>query len=82
MNIQGKEFEDGVLVIRINYSRSEHAGVGGCFQIVDVYIEGETDESIAKSLDIDYGIHYSDIIDFLHDLNIDPKTIDYCIEAD
>lgn len=82
MNIQFKEFEDGVLVIRINYSRSEHAGAGGCFQIVDVSIEGETDKSITKSLDIDYGIHYSDINDFLNDLKIKPETIDYRIEID
>lgn len=82
MIIQEKEFDDGVLAVRVDYGRSEHAGASGCFQIVDVYIDGVSDDSITDKLDIDFGKHYLDISDFLRDLGVNPTAINYRVEVD
>ena len=79
MFIQGKEFENGVLVVTTNYSRSEHAGAGNCFQIVDISIENETGDeySISEKLNIDHGCHYFNFKEFLCDLEIDITDVNY-----
>lgn len=80
MEIQGKEFEIGHLIIYVDYARSEHAGAAGCFQVVDISIEGSSEISILKDIEIDQGKHYFDINEFFNDINLDIKKISYRIE--
>lgn len=77
MIIQNQEFMDGELVIYEDYTRSEHAGAGGCFQIVNICIEGDTDLSILDKLQIDQGRHYHNVKELLDELNVDSKLISY-----
>lgn len=77
LKIQGKDFSEGELVIYTNYERSEHAGAGGCFQIVDIYIEADKDESILTDLDIDQGRHYHNIDEVLQDLQVSRGLINF-----
>lgn len=83
MIIQKKVFPDGELVIYKDYESSEHAGAGGCFQIGDIAIEGEKDESILDKVAIDHGKHYHDIDEVLRDLGLDSADVhcrgeEYC----
>lgn len=81
MKIQQKEFEDGELVIYVDYSRSDHAGAGGCFQIVNIEIEREDNVSILDDINIDPGVHYHDIKDVLKDLELDSMKVDFRVEC-
>lgn len=48
-----EKISDGVLCIVVDYSRTEHAGARGCFQICDIYIEdinGNEEKHIEKSI--------------------------------
>ena len=65
VKIQNKIFLDGELIIYTDYKRSEHAGAGGYFQVVDICIDSK---SILKDLDIDQGTHYYDMKNVLQDL--------------
>lgn len=65
------------MVIYTDYERSEYAEAGGCFQIVDIYIEAYTDESILADLDIDQGIHYHNIDEVLQDLQVSLGSINF-----
>ena len=73
MVIQNKIFPDGELVIYVDYSVSERAGAGGCFQIFDICIDENI--SILSDLKIDIGFHYNHINDVLQDLEIIPGTV-------
>ena len=77
MKIQNKTFPEGELVIYTSYIRSEHAGAGGCFQIVDICIEGDIDKSILNDVNIDQGTHYQSINQVLKDLKISSDSINF-----
>ena len=77
MIIQNKTFPDGELVIYTDYKRSTHAGADGCFQISDIRLEGYSDRSILKELNIDQGIHYHNIKQVLQDLLLPINFKDY-----
>lgn len=77
MKIQGKEFKDGILVIETDYSRSSHAGAGGCFQVVNIWIEGDSDASIIDEIQIDQGQLYFSLNDVLEDLGVNPDDTNY-----
>lgn len=81
MEIQGKEFENGELIFYVDYARSEHAGAAGCFQVVDISIEGNSETSILKDIEIDQGKHYFDINELLIDLNLDIEKTSYRVET-
>lgn len=72
MKIQGIDFEDGKLVIYTDYSRSNHAGAGGSFQIVDIFLNNN---SILTKLDIDQGRHYFNLNEVAEDLEISPNKV-------
>ena len=80
MIIQGKEFEEGQLIVYVDSRHSNSAGAGGCFQISDITIDGEDEESILDQLKIDMGFHYLCEKDVLDDLDCDPDAIDYRFE--
>lgn len=67
MKIQRKDFCDGELVVYADYSRSEHAGAGGLFQIADVRLNGR---SILNKLKIDQGRHYFECSEVAEDLRV------------
>lgn len=77
MVIQGKVFKEGELIIYTDYKRSAHAGAAGCFQVIDVCIDGDTETSILQDIDIDQGKHYFEISEVLNDLEIDLIYIDF-----
>ena len=80
MKIQGKEFENGKLIFCLDYARSEHTGAAGCFQVVDISIEGSSETSILKDIEIDQGKHYFDINELVNDLNLDIPKVSYRVE--
>ena len=73
MKIQGIDFEDGKLEIYPDYSRSQHAGADGCFQIIDIYLNNK---SILKKLNIDQGRHYFTLDEVAKDLKVNSNEID------
>lgn len=79
MFIQGKEFSDGIICVVVDYSRSEHAGAGGCFQVCDICIEDTNgnEKSILKAVLIDQGKHYLKLEEVIKDLGLNPKFVDY-----
>lgn len=72
MKIQGRDFEDGELEIYTDHSRSEHAGAGGCFQIVDILLNNN---SILAKLNIDQGRHYFNLNEVAEDLEVNPNQV-------
>lgn len=81
MEIQGKEFGICELIFYVDYARSEHAGAAGSFQVVDISIEGNSETSILKYIEIDSGKHYFDINELFNDLNLDSKKASYRVET-
>ena len=81
MEIQGKEFENGELIFYVDYARSEHVGAAGSFQIVDISIDGSSETSILKDIEIDQGKHYFDIHELFNDLNLDIQKASYRVET-
>lgn len=77
MIIQNKTFPDGQLIFYNDYKRSTHAGANGCFQISDICLEGYTDESILKELNIDQGVHYHDMKEVFKDLMLPSNFNNY-----
>lgn len=77
MIIQNKEFPNGKLVIYTDYKRSTHAGADGCFQVVDICIEGYSEISILKDVTIDQGVHYFNLTEVLQDLSLPLDFSDY-----
>ena len=72
IKIQGLNFEDGELTIFADYKRSEQAGAGGCFQIVDIYLNNK---SILNKLNIDQGRHYFTLDEVAKDLKVNSNEI-------
>ncbi len=72
MKIKGIDFEDGELTVCADYDRSEHAGAGECFQIIDIILNGD---SILERLDIDQGYHYHNVEELAAELKINSNLI-------
>ena len=72
IKIQGLNFEDGELTIFADYKRSEQAGAGGCFQIVDIYLNNK---SILNKLNIDQGRHYFTLDEVAKELKVNSNEI-------
>ena len=73
IKIQEINLEDGILTIFADYKRSEQAGAGGCFQIVDIYLNNQ---SILNKLNIDQGRHYFTLDEVAKDLKVNSNEID------
>ena len=69
-----------MLVIHADYERSEHAGAGGCFQIGDISIEGDTTESILDKVVVDQGKHYHSVDEVINELGVDVNKVDIRVE--
>lgn len=72
MKIQGVDFENGELVIYVEYGSSEHAGAGGCFQVVDIRLD---ENSILEKLNIEQGYHYFNTREIANDLKVELDEI-------
>lgn len=72
MKIQGLDFENGELVIFADYIRSEHAGAGGCFQVVDIRLN---ENSLLGKLNVDQGHHYFSKNEIAKDLQVESNEI-------
>ena len=77
MVIQNKTFPDGELIIYTDYSRSTHAGADGYFQVVDICISNDSEDSILDELNVDQGVHYQCIEALLKDLLVSPNFVNY-----
>ena len=80
MVIQNKMFPDGEIVIYVDYERSEHAGADGCFQVSDISIEGDVNESIQDRIAIDQGKHHHSLDEVLSDLVVAINDVDVRVE--
>ena len=73
IKIQEINFEDGNLTIFADYKRSEKAGAGGCFQIVEIYLNNKIN---LNKLNIDQGRHYFTLDEVAKDLKVNSNEID------